>query len=98
VATEERGVPAPLSGAYALLEPAVGALVMEILGRRSPELSEQLAHSAVVSSEDAEEVQWILYDEFADQLGEDSEPSAYGKIVDNALGAFVARFIIDRDD
>jgi hypothetical protein len=97
VATEQPGAPIPLTGAYALLAPDVGELVREILGRRDPELGERLARQPDVSEQEVDKVQWQLYDEFLEQLGDDWEPSAYGKAVDNALGFFVMNFRIERE-
>jgi hypothetical protein len=97
VATEQPGVPAPLTGAYALLAPDVGALVRQVLGRRSAELGTRLAHQDDVSEDEASEVQWVLYTEFAAELDDDWEPSTYGKTVDDAIGAFVTKFVIERD-
>ncbi len=97
MAAEQAGASAPLTGAYALLEPDVGALVRDVLGRRDPELGARMAEHDDVSEHDAHEVQWVLYTEFAAQLGDDWEPSAYGKKVDDAIGTFVSTFVIDRE-
>jgi hypothetical protein len=97
VGTNESGVPLPLSGAYALLEPGVAALLREVLGQWDPELDSRLADKADVSKKDVEEVERILYHEFVQHLGEDWEPTSYGKAVDNAIGAFVTKFLIERE-
>jgi hypothetical protein len=97
VDTNQSGVPLPLSGAYALLEPGVAALLREVLGQWDPELDSRLADEADVSKKDVEEVERILYHEFVQHLGEDWEPTSYGKAVDNAIGAFVTKFLIERE-
>lgn len=97
MAAEQSGAPVPLTGAYALLAPDVGALVREVLARRDPELGERLARRPEVSEREVDEVQWLLYDEFLEQLGDDWEPTAYGKAIDDALGLFVMKFRIERE-
>lgn len=96
MAAEQSGTSAPLSGAYALLAPEVGAVVRDVLAQRSPQLGERLAHRSDLSEGEVDEVQWVLYDEFLGQLGDDWEPTTYGKAVDNALGLFVMTFRIER--
>ena len=98
MATEPSGVPTPLRGAYGLLEPDTGALIAGVLGRRDPELGVRLAENPDVTEHDADEVPRALYSEFAEQLDPDTwEPTEYGKRVDDAIGAFVTRFVIERD-
>lgn len=97
MAAEQSGAPAPLSGAYALLAPDVGAVVRDVLTRRDPQLGERLARRSDLSEEEVDRVQWVLYDEFLGQLGDDWEPTTYGKAVDNALGLFVTKFRIERE-
>ena len=97
MATEQSGIPAPLNGAYALLEPGVASLLREVLGQWDPELDTRLAGQAYVSKDDVNEVERILYHEFVRHLGEDWEPTSYGKAVDNAIGAFVTKFLIERE-
>lgn len=98
MAEEQSGTPVPLSGAYALLAPAVGAVVRDVLARQNPQLGERLARRSDLSEEEVDEVQWLLYDEFLGQLGDDWEPTTYGKAVDDALGLFVMKFRIDREN
>src|SRR3954447_4703193 len=74
------------NGAYGLLAPEVGTVVRDVLARRDPQLDQRLARGADLSEQEVDEVQWLLYDEFLGQLGDDWEPTAYGKAVDNALG------------
>jgi hypothetical protein len=94
---EQSGVPAPLSGAYALLEPGVGTLLRDVLGQWDPDLDSRLASQTDVSKDDVNRVERILYHEFVQHLGEDWEPTSYGKAVDNAIGAFVTKFLIERE-
>ena len=83
MAAEQSGAPVPLSGAYALVAPEVGSVVRDVLARRDPELDQRLARGSDLSEQEVAEVQWLLYDEFLGQLGDDWEPTAYGKAVDN---------------
>ena len=93
---EQPGIPTPLTGAYAELDPDVGKLIDKVLSQRAPELHAHLAGKVDVTDEEAREVGWALYLEFSQQLGEDWEPTQYGKQLDDAIGAFVQHFVIDR--
>jgi hypothetical protein len=97
MAAKQPGAPVPLSGAYAMMEPDVGTLVREVLSKRSPELAARLARETEVSERDVRAVEIAFYHEFVQHLGEDWEPTSYGKAVDNAIGAFVSKFLIERE-
>lgn len=96
MAANEERLSVPLSGAYTLLAPDVGMLIHDVLARRDPELSARLAADSRVEDTDVELVQSVLYDEFSNEVSTvDWEPTAYGKRVDDALGSFVQRFLIE---
>ena len=97
MASEQPGLPTPLTGAYAALKSEHATLISEILSRRDPALHASLTRDSDVSEQQVGEVEQALYREFVQQLREDWEPSEYGKQVDDAIGSFVKRFLIERN-
>lgn len=72
------------------------SIFVEILGRRDPELLSALSVGEP-SREQREAVEDILADEFTDNLGPGHEPTARGALIDDALGAFLLRWPIERE-
>ena len=96
MASEQPGLSTPLTGAYAALTRKHAALISRILSHRNPTLHASLTRNDDVSEQQVMEVEQALYREFVQELGEDWEPTDYGKQVDEAIGTFVKRFLIER--
>ncbi|GAA4883111.1 hypothetical protein [Actinomycetospora straminea] len=76
----------------------VAATVRDVMRRRAPETLQALEATDDPSMSLRQEVEDVLAREFSskDGLGPDWEPTPYGKQVDEAIGAFVMRFPIER--
>jgi hypothetical protein len=74
------------------------ATIRDVLGRRAPESLRALEETDDPPMALRQEVEDVLAREFSskDGLGPDWEPTPYGKRVDDAIGAFVLRFPIER--
>jgi hypothetical protein len=76
----------------------VAATVRDVMARRAPQVLQALEATDDPAMPLRQEVEDVLAREFSskDGLGPDWEPTPYGKRVDEAIGAFVLRFPIER--
>lgn len=73
------------------------SLYMREIGERDPELLTRLLNSSEPSRADRVAVEDILSSSFMKQLNADYSPTPTGAEIDNALGAFLLRWPIERD-
>jgi hypothetical protein len=80
------------------LDSATGTTIRLVLGRRAPELLRNLEETDDPPMELRQRVEDVLAKEFVSREGlqPDFEPTPYGKRVDDAIGAFVMQFPIER--
>lgn len=74
----------------------VRQIFVEVIGEHSPELLTALRSTNAPSVDDVQTVEDILSEEFCLNLDEDDEPTPRGALIDNAIGAFVQRWKIER--
>jgi hypothetical protein len=76
----------------------VADTVRLVLGRRAPDLLRALEATDDPATNLRQQVKIVLAKEFVskDGLQSDHEPTAYGRRVDDAIGAFVMRFPVER--
>lgn len=72
-------------------------IVIELLGRRDPELLARFRSGHEPSRQERREVLDILVDEFTDNLGPGHVPTERGVLIDDALGAFLLQWPIERE-
>lgn len=75
---------------FSFLGAAQAQLLSAILGRRNPTLSERLGQTGSVSRVHAEAIMSVISDEVGDNLGDDWEPTEYGREVSALLARFNA--------
>lgn len=67
------------------------------LGAKDPDLLERLLSADVPSRKDREAVEDILSRSFMHHLNQDHSPTSTGVEIDNALGAFLLKWPIERE-
>lgn len=74
------------------LPPDMRELFAEVIGEANPALLDALSNKTKPSPRDCEAVLEILTAEFCSCLQPNDEPTERGRLVDNALGAFLVRW------
>jgi hypothetical protein len=72
-------------------------IVADIVGIKDAELLAALLARDEPTRWEREAVEDILSTEFCNHLRSDYEPTEYGRAIDNALGAFLTRWPIERE-
>ncbi len=95
---ESQWLEAPLTSAIETIPEEYRAIVVAVLGARDAKLLKALQTREVPTRIDRVKVADALSSEFSNHLGPDYEPTEYGRSVDDALGAFLMRWPIERED
>lgn len=73
------------------------AVYLDEIGAKDPALLTRLLSTDAPSRTDREAVEEILSDSFTHHLNDDYSPTESGAMIDDALGAFLLRWPIDRE-
>ncbi len=84
-----------MSNVLTSLPPEMRELFAEVIGEADPALLDALANKTEPSPRDCEAVQEILITEFCSCLQPNDEPTERGRLIDNALGAFLVRWQLE---
>ena len=85
-----------MSGVIETLPPYLREIFIETVGAINQELLLALQATDEPTWEQREAVMDILLDAFLDNLEPNDEPTEKGKLIDDALGAFNMRWLVDK--
>jgi hypothetical protein len=77
-----------VDGQFSFLDSTDGALLVDILRRRRPQLQQRVQRAGVVSQSAAEEILDAILEEFTSNLDDDWEPTEYGRSVSGLMTRF----------
>jgi hypothetical protein len=85
-----------VSNVFDAIAPEFRSVVMKELERRNPELFEKLSGASEPSNDQSDAVVDALYHALSSNYGPGHIPNEYGKIIDNAIGAYLLAWPIYR--
>lgn len=79
------------------LPPPLQSLFVEVVGAADPELLGSLRSQTEPTPDEIKAVQDLLSYEFTRCLQPDDEPTERGRLIDDLIGIFVLRWLIQKD-
>jgi hypothetical protein len=85
-----------MNNVFDAISPDFRNVIVEELERRDPSLLEELSESPVPTNAQSDAVVNLLIDALSANYGPGHIPNNYGKIIDNAIGAYLLAWPINR--
>lgn len=86
----------PVSNVFNAVAPDFRKVIVEELKRRDPSLFDDLSQSSAPTNAQSDAVVNLLIDALSANYGPGHIPNDYGKILDNAIGAYLMAWPINR--
>jgi hypothetical protein len=85
-----------MNNVFDAISPDFRNVIVEELKRRDPSLLEELSENPVPTNAQSDAVVNLLIDALSANYGPGHIPNNYGKIIDNAIGAYLMAWPINR--